>query len=259
MKRILLVHWNSVEAEERAGFLRQAGYEVVIESDPGAPTVRAINSNTPDAFLIDLNRRPSHGRDVAIWLRQKKATRHIPLIFVEGDSERVAGVQELLPDAEYTEWSRIHSTLQRTIKKPPSDPVVPGIMDSYTGTPLPKKLGIRRDSVVMILNGPESFEQDLNPLPTGVTIRKQARGFAEIIVLFAGSTVELNRRFPSAIRALAEGGRIWIAWPKKSSGVISDLTQAVVRAYGLNTGLVDYKICAIDEVWSGLCFARRRT
>ena len=77
-------------------------------------------------------------------------------------------------------------------------------------------------------------------------------------MLFVRSLAELRRRFPVAGRALVERGRLWIAWPKKASGVETDLTQGYVRKTGLDSGLVDFKICAIDATWSGLCFTRRK-
>ncbi|MCP4662787.1 MAG: DUF3052 domain-containing protein [bacterium] len=132
-------------------------------------------------------------------------------------------------------------------------------MDGYSGTPLPKKLGIRAGSVVALLGAPAGFERKLGELPEGVRLKKQARGHADVILLFARSRANLEARFPAAARALAEGGGLWIVWPKKASGVASDLTLPAVRAFGLGSGFVDYKICAVDETFSGLLFARRRS
>jgi hypothetical protein len=131
-------------------------------------------------------------------------------------------------------------------------------MAGYTGRPLPKKLGIRPGSTVALLGAPPDFEQKLAPLPENVRLQKQARGPASLILLFAKSRAGLDRRFPAALRALAEPAGLWIIWPKQASGVPTDLTQNTVRAFGLASGLVDYKICAIDDTWSGLLFTRRR-
>jgi hypothetical protein len=130
-------------------------------------------------------------------------------------------------------------------------------MASYAGTPLPKKLGIRPGSVVALLSAPAGFLKTLGGLPTGVRLKKQARGKSDVVLLFVESKKELKKRFPAAARSLQVGGRLWIAWPKQASGVATDLTQLVVRSYGLEQGFVDYKISAIDQIWSGLCFARR--
>lgn len=259
MGRVTLIHWNATQAEQRAEWLRKAGYETDFYAEQGAAGLRAIRENPPGAFVIDLSRLPSQGCAVAVMLRQRKVTRLVPIVFVDGDADKVARVRRLLPDAVYTEWSRIRGALRRAVKKPPSDPVVPGTMDGYSGSPLPKKLGVRRDSVVVLLGAPLRFELKLRPLPENVRLRKQARGPAHLILLFAKSRADLDRRFPVAAGALAERGGLWIVWPKKTSEVASNLTQSAVRAFALGAGFVDYKICALDETWSGLLFTRRRT
>jgi hypothetical protein len=129
----------------------------------------------------------------------------------------------------------------------------------YSGTPLPKKLGIKAGSVVALLGAPEGFvERTLGPLPGGATVRTDTRAAFHVAVLFVRSRADLSRRFPPAAKAMGEPGALWIAWPKKTSGVATDLDGNAVRDFGLGAGLVDYKIAAIDETWSGLCFARRR-
>jgi len=120
-----------------------------------------------------------------------------------------------------------------------------------------RKLGIKAGARLLLLGAPRECEADLGPLPRGATIARRARGAADRVLLFCDSRSSLARRFPAAERCVAAGGGLWIAWPKQSSGVRTDLTQAAVRAHGLDHGWVDYKICAIDETWSGLLFARR--
>ena len=144
------------------------------------------------------------------------------------------------------------------MNKPPTHPVVPNTMAAYSGTKLPKKLGIRAGSVVALLGSPARFEKTLGKLPEDVTLRRQARGTADLVMLFAKSRADLDRRLGTATRTMADRGSLWIAWPKKASGVASDLNQQLVRKTGLAAGLVDFKICAIDETWSGLRFARRK-
>ncbi len=127
----------------------------------------------------------------------------------------------------------------------------------YSGTPLPKKLGIKASSSVVLVGAPEEFEKTLGPLPEDVVLRRDARGKRDVTIWFVDSQKELRRRIVR-MGEFADGARLWIAWPKKSSGVVSDVTEPVVRETGLATGLVDYKICAIDKTWSGLLFAKRR-
>jgi hypothetical protein len=127
----------------------------------------------------------------------------------------------------------------------------------YSGTPLPKKLGIRDNYSVVLVNAPDRFERKLDPLPAYAKIVSDPKD-ANVAVLFAPSLAELARDFRPLAKALPERTALWIAWPKKTSGVKTDLDGNVVRTFGLDSGWVDYKVCAIDETWSGLCFARRK-
>jgi hypothetical protein len=127
----------------------------------------------------------------------------------------------------------------------------------YSGTPLPRKLGIKPDSRLALLGAPPGFDATLGELPAGVSIRRQARGPLDVILAFFVGRADLERRLPALARALQPAGGLWIAWPKRASGVASDLTENVVRELGLVAGLVDNKVCAVDEVWSGLRFVYR--
>jgi hypothetical protein len=123
----------------------------------------------------------------------------------------------------------------------------------YSGTPLPKKLGIKEEARLAIVGEvPKRFDRTLGRLPAGVEVRRQARGRADVIVCFVTRRAELARRFPSLRRALDPDGGLWVAWPKRASGVTTDMTEEVVREIAIPGGLVDTKVCAIDETWSGL-------
>lgn len=258
MSRILLVHWHAGEALERAGRLRRLGHAVETYNATGGEGLRALGDDPPDAVVIDLGRLPSHGREVGGFLRRQKATRGVPLVYVGGAPAKVAQTRKLLPDAVYTDWRGIGAAGERALARPPAKPVVPGTMAGYSGTPLPKKLGIKPGAAVALVDAPDDFAATLGPLPDGVRLRRGARGPAQVVLLFARSQADLARRFPAATRALADPGALWLAWPKKASGVASDLGEREIRAFGLERAFVDYKICAIDDTWSGLCFSRRR-
>ncbi len=139
----------------------------------------------------------------------------------------------------------------------PRVPVVPGTTAGYSGTPLPKKLGIRENGSVVLLNVPSRFERKLEPLPPGAAFGEEAAS-ANVAVLFVKSQAELLRDFRPLAKRLPAKVALWIAWPKQASGVLTDLKEGFVREFGLGEGWVDYKVCAIDETWSGLCFARRK-
>lgn len=124
-----------------------------------------------------------------------------------------------------------------------------------TGTPLWKKLGIREGSRVRLVGAPPGLS--LRPMPTGVRVLATTRPPLDVAVLFATRWADLDRRFGGLARALAPAGRLWVAWPKRASGVATDLTFEAVQGLGLAAGLVDNKSASIDEVFQGLQFVRR--
>lgn len=257
MANILLVHWNEKEAKEHSRVLKSLRHKTQFLCDSEKPNLLAIRESPPDLFLIDLSRLPSHGREIAGYFRRTKSTRAVPILFVSDDSERVAGVRKLIPDATFGTWEEIETTIAKAIRNVPQSPVVPGTMAGYSGTPLPKKLGIRENYSVLLVGAPERFERKLEPLPAGVELVEDGKG-ANVAVLFARSEGALVRDFRPLAKSLPEKVALWIAWPKKASGIVTDLTENVVRELGLASGWVDYKVCAIDETWSGLCFARKK-
>jgi hypothetical protein len=127
----------------------------------------------------------------------------------------------------------------------------------YSGTPLPKKLGIREDSVVALLAAPRGFRKTLGALPAGARLRTHADARCTLTLWFIRSRAEITRGLGKAV-VLAAQGTVWILWPKQASGVATDLKEGIVREVGLSAGLVDYKVCAVDSTWSGLAFARRK-
>ena len=130
-------------------------------------------------------------------------------------------------------------------------------MAGYSGTPLVKKLGIKDGSRVALVNAPENFQTELGELPDNVKFMKSTTKSLDIILFFVLSERILARDFAKLAARLTSNGMIWIAWPKKSSGVTTDLTFERVQRIGLDDGLVDVKICAIDDTWSGLKFVYR--
>ena len=130
-------------------------------------------------------------------------------------------------------------------------------MAGYSGKPLVQKLGIKDGWAIAILNAPKGYDRILGKLPPQVSRKASAVGPLDFIQFFTKEKQELERRFAELARALAPAGMLWISWPKKASGVATDLTEDVIRAIGLAHGLVDVKVAAVDEVWSGLKFVRR--
>jgi hypothetical protein len=127
-------------------------------------------------------------------------------------------------------------------------------MAGYSGTPLPKKLGIKESARVALLHAPQAFEKTLGELPRGVAVQTVLSGTTplDVIVVFITRRDDLERELARMRRRMTPAGALWVAWPKKSSGVTTDMTEDIVRDVALPTGLVDNKVCAIDETWSGL-------
>jgi len=127
----------------------------------------------------------------------------------------------------------------------------------YSGRSLVEKLGIKPRTRIAIVNPPRGYRVTLGTLPDGVTVSTNLRGALPFIQFFVVSRDVLESRLPALLRALEPAGALWISWPKKASGVPTDITEDVVRAVALPTGLVDVKVAAVDDVWSGLKLVRR--
>jgi hypothetical protein len=130
-------------------------------------------------------------------------------------------------------------------------------MAGYSGTPLVKKLGIKADDRVLLVNPPEGFESEICAMAPGTTFVSESRAPLDVILLFVKSAKDLEAQFKRIAKKLRQAGGFWVAWPKKSSGLATDLSFDAVQRVGLAAGLVDNKICAINETWSGLRFVIR--
>ena len=129
----------------------------------------------------------------------------------------------------------------------------------YSGTPLPQKLGIKQGMSISALNAPPNLDAILGELPDGVTITRRLGGHRDLVLIFVTRQVDLAARIPALISAIAPNGMVWVAWPKRTSKVETDVTEDVIREIVLPTSpLVDVKVCAIDNVWSGLKLVIRR-
>jgi hypothetical protein len=128
----------------------------------------------------------------------------------------------------------------------------------YSKRSLADKLGIRPGTKIIALGAPSKYAKLLAPLPEDTSISNRMARPARFVHQFVTRRSELERAFPTIEAALVDDGVAWISWPKKASGMATDLTEDVIRAVGLPLGLVDVKVCAVDEIWSGLKFVRRK-
>ena len=254
---IRLICWKADRAAELANELESAGFTVDFSALDGAG-LRELRRSPPDAVVIDLGRLPAQGRDVGVMLRSAASSRHTPLVFLEGSEEKVAKAREVLPDAGYTPRGGMVESIRRAIAAPTADPIVPeSTFAGYSGTPLPRKLGITSNSTTALVEAPADFESTLGELPPGVAVVRGATPEAGVTLWFLRSLSDLEKEIDRMAKTSGDG-RLWICWPKKASGIVTDLSQNRVRSTGLASGLVDFKICAIDAIWSGLCFTRRK-
>lgn len=148
-------------------------------------------------------------RDTALLIRQTKVTRHIPLVFVAGDADKVAGVRTVLPDAAYATWERIAVALRQSIARPPERPLVPGVFAAYAGVPVARKLGIRENTVVALIGAPSGFEQALGRLPAGAVLRRGSDGSRHLTLWFPRSRKHLEVGVRAMVPHAANGG-LWI-------------------------------------------------
>ena len=129
---------------------------------------------------------------------------------------------------------------------------------SYSGTPLPQKLGIKPGLTVVTINAPTNYRRLLGTIPENVMFSDRLKAGSDFVHVFTRKNSELEKRLSVLREQIANAGTVWVSWPKKSSGVPSDVTEDVIRAVALPLGFVDVKVCAIDETWSGLKLMVRR-
>jgi hypothetical protein len=184
-------------------------------------------------------------------VRGSKNIRHIPLIFVGGDAAKVAAIRREMPDAVYTSHEKLLAALKRA--KAPKEPVVPRqMMQTMPGRTNAQKLGIREDASVLAIDAPSNYQRVVGALPNGAAFVDNP--LAEVVLWFVHDPAEFEAALPRR-RALAAKSKFWIVWPKgRSDGFHGDF----VRARALKLGLVDYKICSLSELWSGMLFAVKK-
>jgi CheY-like chemotaxis protein len=236
--------------------VRSAGFEAEYLSDPkGAAVAKAISSSPPDAVVIDLSRLPSHGREIGVWLRNRKSTRHIPLVFVGGEPEKREKVKAVLPDAVYATESELASVLRKACAGKVSNPVIPpSAMERFKGKTAAQKLGIAASSTVAVMDAPRDYASVLGEVPEGVEIREDPAAVQGVTLWFIRDSEAMMKGL-RRMRAIASKTKLWILWPK---GKTNRFREGSIREMGIEHGLVDYKICSVNEHWSGILFARRK-
>lgn len=253
MSGIRVIHWRAAEADRLLETCRKSGREVDYLEGDGSAVTRAIRAKVPDVIVIDLSRRPSHGREVAIWLRNAKTTRDVPIVFVGGDPEKVTGVRATLPDAEFCEIGQVGAAIKRLSKSARQRDLMtpPAMMQRYREKSAAQKLGIESGSVVSVVEPPREFPELLGELPESVEFQEEP---APVTLWFLHQREDLLASL-RRMRMAAGNTRLWLLW-RKGSG--REITQNTLREATREVGLVDYKICSVDQRWSAMLFARKK-
>jgi CheY-like chemotaxis protein len=256
-KDVRLFHSKAEEAEALVSLMTDAGYNVYYPGEREPSPYAKVKELDPAAVVIDLSRSPTYGRYVGTEIRRHKGLRHIPIVFVDGDHERVQRTRALLPDAVYTKRSLLKEVL--ALLEPVSDPVVPSgtvLSDRTTA----EKLGIKTHARVALIRPPIDYARVIGVLPTGASLEEDPTEVLPLSLWFVSDSDEFLESL-RAIRKLAAKSRVWIIYPKQTAKKKKDagLTQNLIRGAAISVGLVDYKICSLDETWTGLALAVKKT
>jgi hypothetical protein len=255
VSRVRIVHWKPAEAGPLVDLCRACGFDVEYNDVEFPALARLVRQNPPDALVIDLTCRPSHGRGTAVALRRTKYARHIPLIFVDGEPEKVDEVRKLLPDATFATRKQLCGRIKSACSKAVVVPVIPpDPMKRYASRTVAEKLGIKEGATVALVDPPRDYAAAIGELPADVELVEDPDSVHGLTLWFVSDS-RVYQAGLRRMRALADRTRLWVVWRKGAK----DITQYVVRQAANDVGLVDYKICAMNEKWSAMALAPRKS
>jgi hypothetical protein len=258
MKTIKLLSWHD-NIETKAASLKRPGLR--IDTAPLKRTSGVVGELAhlkPAALILDLDRLPSHSREIARSLRSSKSARHIPILFAGGLPEKVDRIRSENPDACYTTWPEAPGALAALLLHPPSVPAIARPRD-FSTTPLLKKLGVGEDMQIALIAAPDGFEEILGDLPASTTLNTRITPKTNLALCFIRSLEDLAATLDLLTLRLPKQASVWIVHPKRTAKHRIDFNQNHVRDAALATALVDYKVCSIDADWSALKFAHRKS
>ena len=263
-KTLRLICWNEADAAARSAILRRAGYRVIADPPENAGgMVRYFRDLEPDAVVIDLDRLPSHGRELGLSLRASKSTSHLRLVYAGGMPQKIEIVRSAIPDAIFTPWDNgVAAAIERSMAQPAPLRLRSRELPKDTGAgSLERKLDIKSQTrfAIVSLHREEDpwLAELLTSIPDGAVQQRRVDAATTLALFPVATRRNLMRAFEQARSSLPPKASLWIVHPKQTSPLAADFNQDDVREAGLAHGFVDYKVCAIDKDWSALKFARR--
>lgn len=257
MKTVKLLSWHE-DVMTKAASLKRRG--LTIDSAPLIRTSAAVGELThlnPAALVFDLDKLPSRSREIALILRSSRSAHHIPILFAGGSPEKTERIRSENPDAIYAAWSEAPRALAALLLHPPDTPALAPPRD-FSATPLLKKLGINMSMEVALIAAPDGFEELLGDLPENTALLSRLHPTTSLALCFIRSLADLASTLDLLTLRLPKPASVWIIHPKRSGKHHVDFNQNHVRDASLAAGLVDYKVCSINEDWSALKFAWRK-
>ena len=258
MKTIKLISWHE-DVKTKAAALKQPGARI-----DTAPLIRLSGAVgelarlNPAVLVLDLDKLPSHSREIALVLRSSKSARHIPVLFACGGApKKTVRIRTENPNGIFVQWPEAPQALAVLLRQPPSTPPAMPPRD-FSTTPLPKKLGIHANMQIALIAAPDAFQELLGDLPENATITTRITPKTALALCFVRSLNDLAATLDLLTVRLPKQASVWIVHPKRAGKYHVDFNQNHVRDHTLAVGLVDYKVCSIDADWSALKFAWRK-
>ncbi|WP_353073168.1 hypothetical protein [Tunturiibacter gelidiferens] len=257
MKTVKLLSWHE-DITTKAASLKRRGLKI-----DAAPLIRnsgvvgELAHLNPAALVLDLDKLPSHSREVALALRSSKSAHHVPILFVGGSPEKTARIRAENPDGSYASWSEAPGALTALLLHPPAPPATAPHRD-FSATPLLTKLGVSSNREVALIAAPDGFEELLGDLPEKTVLLSRLRPTTSLAFCFIRSLADLTSMLDLLTLRLPRQASVWIVHPKRTGTHHVDFNQNHIRDEALAAGLVDYKVCSIDNDWSALKFAWRK-
>jgi len=257
MRTIKLISWCE-DIDKKAAALKRSGLQI-----DAAPLVKIsgvigeLARLSPAVLVLDLDQLPSRSREISVALRTSKSARHIPILFAGGLPEKIDSIRAELPDARFSSWIKAPQALAAVLRDPPSTPAILTPRD-FSTTSLIKKLGIASDMQIALIAPPDGFEELLGELPDNTSFTSRLSPKSNLALCFIRSLEDLAATLDLLTVRLPKQASVWILHPKRSGKRHVDFNQNHVRDHALAAGLVDYKVCSVDDDWSALKFAWRK-